>query len=186
MNKINWIIEQHEKTNHKYGNYLPYRFHLEMVSIVFEEFKHLLDDNVDYFTGEVERDDNETLRYSCLIACWGHDLIEDARVSYNDVKSYLGQAAAEIIYAVTNEKGKNRKERANNKYYEGIRNTKGAVFVKMCARIANVRFSKLMKSHQYKMYKEENNEFVISLGYPDSIENLQPMFNCLFNLFGEI
>jgi len=64
-----------------------------------------------------------SLLSACMTACWGHDLIEDCRVSYNDVKDALGQEAADIIYAVTNEKGKNRKERANDKYYEGIRNT---------------------------------------------------------------
>ena len=41
-----------------------------------------------------------------MLACWGHDLIEDTRVSYNDVKGQLGEEAADIIYALTNEKVK--------------------------------------------------------------------------------
>jgi hypothetical protein len=56
------------------------------------------------------------------------------------VKNHLDEGAADIIYAVTNDKGKNRKERAGVKYYEGIRKTPGAVFVKLCDRIANVQY----------------------------------------------
>jgi hypothetical protein len=49
--------------------------------------------------------------------------------------------ASEIVYALTNEKGRNRKERAGKRYYEGIRNTPYAPFVKMCDRMANIRYS---------------------------------------------
>jgi (p)ppGpp synthase/HD superfamily hydrolase len=162
-----WCIDQHEKTNHMYDTYLPYSFHLRMVNKVAEDFKQLLDDTKDYFTGEKYRgpmQDQVTLRGACLLATWGHDLIEDCRVSYSDVKNQLGQEAADIIYAVTNEKGKNRKERANEKYYEGIRNTPGAVFVKLCDRIANVQYSKMTGSRMFEMYKKENIDFMVSLG----------------------
>jgi (p)ppGpp synthase/HD superfamily hydrolase len=106
----------------------------------------------------------ELMRESVILAAWGHDLIEDTRVSYNDVKDKLGFTAAEIIYAVSNEKGKNRKERANEKYYEGIRNTPGAVFVKLCDRIANVQYSKMTGSRMFDMYKKENPDFTLALG----------------------
>ena len=186
MDKIQFCVEQHKSTNHMYDTYLPYKFHLRMVANVAEDFKHLLDDKVDYYTGKVETykraDISVTLQEACLIAAWGHDLIEDTRVSYNDVKSHLGQEAADIIYAVTNEKGKNRKERANEKYYEGIRNTPGAVFVKLCDRIANVQYSKMTKSRMYEMYKKENEHFIHSLGVHPQHE-LHPMFDYLINLF---
>ena len=94
-------------------------------------------------------------------------MIEDTRVSYNDVVQALGKEAADIIYAVTNEKGKNRKERANDKYYEGIRNTPGAVFVKLCDRIANVQYSKMTKSRMYEMYEKENDNFLSKLGFEE-------------------
>lgn len=166
--KIIWCIEQHRKSNHYYSEYLPYEFHLRMCANVFEDFKHLLDDDVDYYSGNkyegIRGDETVTLRDACYYAIWGHDLIEDCRVSFNDVVTYLGQEAAEIIFAVTNEKGKNRKERANEKYYEGIRNTKGAVFVKLCDRIANVQYSKMTKSRMYEMYKSENSHFLEQLG----------------------
>lgn len=174
----------HADTNHRYDSYLPYLFHLKMTVAVFEEYKHLLDDTVDYYTGKVEHDrgiDNtETLREVCEKAAWGHDLIEDTRETYNDVASGMGYAAANVVYALTNEKGKNRKERANDKYYEGIRNTKGAVFVKLCDRIANVRYSKMTRSKMFDMYKKENIAFNTALRngleYPEMWYTLNELF----------
>jgi (p)ppGpp synthase/HD superfamily hydrolase len=104
-------------------------------------------------------------------------------VSYNDVKNQLGQEAADIIYAVSNEKGKTRAERANDKYYEGIRNTPGAVFVKLCDRIANVQYSKMTKSRMFEMYKKENTNFLTKLGGGD-IEYYE-MVVALTNLLNE-
>jgi (p)ppGpp synthase/HD superfamily hydrolase len=189
--KEQWCIDQHKNTNHWYDQYLPYQFHLRMVHQVAIDFQHLLDNTKDYFTGEEyrgPRQEQVTLRESCLIATFGHDLIEDCRVSYNDVKQHLGQEAADIIYAVTNDKGKNRKERAGEKYYEGIRNTPGAVFVKLCDRIANVQYSKMTKSRMFEMYKGENLKFTKSLGLRgDGVEypghEYYPMYEYLMNLF---
>ena len=118
------------------------------------------------------------------MACWGHDLIEDTRTSYNDVNSKLGVHVADIVYAVSNEKGKNRKERANDKYYEGIRETLGAVFVKLCDRIANVQYSKMTKSRMFEMYKKENIDFMIKLGR--EVGNpYEEMYQYLINLFND-
>lgn len=186
MDKQQWCIDQHTKTNHWYDEYLPYSFHLRMVANAAEDFKHLLDDKVDYFTKKREikyGDDNTvTLRSACLTAAWGHDLIEDTRTSYNDVAQILGVEAADIIYAVSNEKGKNRKERANDKYYKGIRDTPGAVFVKLADRIANAQYSKMTKSRMFEMYKKENDGFIKALGYKES-HKLEEMFNYLNDIF---
>lgn len=182
-----WAIEQHRSTNHMYDTYLPYEFHLRMVNQVYEKFQDLLDSTKDYFTGEPivapVADGRVSLRTACHLAVWGHDLIEDTRVSYNDVRNVMGQEAADIIYAVTNEKGKTRKERANAKYYMGIRETPGAVFVKLCDRIANVQYSKMTGSRMYQMYKKENPDFEKALGrYTDS-KHLEEMFLELDKLF---
>ena len=177
MSKIDWILEQHKSTNHQFDTYLPYEFHLRMASNVAQEFIKFIPDSND---GET------SFRESVLMATWGHDLIEDTRVSYSDVKNHLGQEVADIIYAVTNEKGKNRKERANDKYYEGIRNTPGAVFVKLCDRIANVQYSKMTGSRMFEMYKKENDDFIVQLGWDDT--NTHPyfkMFSYLVNLFND-
>jgi (p)ppGpp synthase/HD superfamily hydrolase len=164
QNKINWCIEQHRNTNHYYDEYLPYEFHLRMVTQVAYDFLHLPEN-----------------RWSDLIlACWGHDLIEDTRISYNDCVKVLGEYVADIIYAITNEKGKTRAERANDDYYSLIRETPGATFVKLCDRIANVQYSKLTKSVMFNMYIKENTGFINKLN-PDN--RFQPMVDYLNKLF---
>ena len=167
-----WCIEQHKKTNHFYDDYLPYEFHLRMVHNVFLQFSHLLDDKISL------NKSIHTLRSACENAVWGHDLIEDCRISYNDICIADNAVVAEIIFAVTNEKGRNRAERANSNYYDGIRKTKGAIFVKLCDRIANVQYSKLTKSKMFQKYQQENDNFIEQLGEHEYGE----MVNYLSNL----
>jgi (p)ppGpp synthase/HD superfamily hydrolase len=100
------------------------------------------------------------------------------------VENQLGVEVVDIVYAVTNDKGKNRKERAGDNYYEGIRNTPGAVFVKLCDRIANVQYGKMTKSRMFEMYEKENPEFIRQLGYDMNEYNVYgDMFHYLNNLF---
>lgn len=186
-----WCINKHRDTNHYYDQYLPYEFHLRMVDTVAEQFEHLLDDTLDYALGkkreEMDRGDEfESLRHICRIAVWGHDLIEDTRTSYNDVKSALGIGVANIVYAVTNLRGKTRDERAGDEYYKLIRETKGATFVKLCDRIANVQYSKMTKSRMFEMYKKENDHFMEQLGYSIKEDHeLDEMFCYLIKLFSD-
>jgi (p)ppGpp synthase/HD superfamily hydrolase len=176
--EIQWCIDQHRNTNHFYDTYLPYEFHLRMVAQVADDFIHLVEDRY------IQDSYMNSFRASLKLACWGHDLIEDTRTNYNDVKKMFGENVADIIYAVTNEKGKNRSERANDKYYEGIRNTPGAVFVKLCDRIANVQYSKMTKSRMFETYKKENDHFLTSLGFVEGQAHpLGEMCHYLENLF---
>lgn len=185
--KTQWCIDRHAETNHMYDTYLPYEFHLRMAAHVADRFKHLLNDRLNYYTSEetLMADGFVSLRNACLLAVWGHDLIEDARCSYNDVKSVLGQEAADIVYAVTYNKGRSRKERASSRYYDEIRATPGAVFVKLCDRIANVQYSTMTGSRQRSMYEAENPEFMSQLGRRTDHSHLEPMFAHLESLFTE-
>lgn len=156
-----YAIERHHSTNHRY-NGEPYHVHLEMVVEVAEKFINLIP--------EPDRDD-------VLSACWCHDVIEDCRETFNDVKKATNERVAEIVYACTNEKGKNRKERANAKYYEGVRNTPYASFVKLCDRAANVRYSREKGSRMLGLYKDEMAGFLEKVGggyreLKDYIENI--------------
>jgi (p)ppGpp synthase/HD superfamily hydrolase len=175
--KVDWVLEQHSSTNHMYDKYLPYEFHLRMVVNVADKFMKLMVPKptpVDIDVIELK------------LAAFGHDLIEDTRVTYNDIKEQLGENVADIIYALTNEKGKNRKERASEKYYEGIRNTPGAVFVKLCDRIANVQYSKMTGSRMFEMYKKENYDFMTSLGFVEGQSHpLDEIGMYLENLFND-
>ncbi len=139
-----YAINAHNFTNHTY-NGLPYSHHLQMVVEVANEFIR--------FVPECDRK-------NVIMACWCHDLIEDCRETFNDVKKVVGAEVAEIVYALTNEKGKNRAERGNDKYYAGIRDTPGASFVKLCDRIANVKYSIQTQSRMVEMYRKENEVFL--------------------------
>lgn len=164
--QIEWCKQQHRNTNHLYDNYLPYEFHLNMVANVANRFLNLPPNQWS----------------DLVIACYGHDLIEDTRNTYNDVKESLGEYVADIIYAVTNEKGKNRKQRANDKYYNDILDTPGATFVKLCDRIANIEYSKMTHSKMFEMYKKENNDFMMLMNGFDKSDTYYPMFVHLVNI----
>jgi len=160
-----YAIEKHRDTNHKYNEH-HYDFHLQMVVDVAKQFIHLIP----------EKD-----RENVLGGCWTHDIIEDARENYNDVKQATNESIADLAYALTNEKGKNRKERANDTYYEGIRNTPYAAFIKFCDRIANYKFSVSQGSRMKKMYEKENMNFLMKL----YSEDVHPLAQHLCELMGE-
>lgn len=144
----------HADVNQHYDEH-PYFYHLNKVAC------HV----IEYLPDIIECEDDIL---PVLFGAYFHDSIEDARLTYNDVKKiareYMTEAqaymAAEIVYALTNEKGRNRHERANDKYYEGIRNTKYASLVKACDRLSNYEFAKATKSRMVKMYESEMDEFI--------------------------
>ncbi len=70
-------------------------------------------------------------------ACILHDVVEDTDCSYDELMSLFGYKTAELVWAVTNEPGQNRKERAI-KTYPKIINTEHALRLKLCDRIANL------------------------------------------------
>jgi len=142
-----YAIKCHSDTCHYYDTHL-YSYHLEMVADVANKFIHLIP--------EKDRD-------VVISSAFCHDLIEDARVTYGDVLKATCLEVAEIVYALTNEKGKTRKERANDKYYEGIRNTQYATFVKLCDRIANVHYSMSQRSRMLEVYRKETPDFINTL-----------------------
>jgi len=174
LENIQWCIDRHRATNHYYDKYLPYEFHLRMVVQVLQDFEHLLD-----------CDSDSKYREVIALSCYGHDLIEDTRVSFNECVERLGTTCAEIIYAVTNEKGKDRSERASANYYLGIRAIKEAVFIKLCDRIANVQYSKMTKSSMFDRYKKENENFQKMMGRHTEYKMYEEMFLYLDKLFSE-
>lgn len=70
---------------------------------------------------------------------------------------------ANIVYALENNKGKTREERANDAYYELITETDGATFCKLCDRRANIKYSKENGSDMFEKYKKENVNFIMKL-----------------------
>ena len=152
----------HASVNHAYDRIRPYGFQLDMVV-----------NWVGKYIADVCEKEQDVL--PIYFAAFYHDSIEDARLSYNDVmkiakglmdeeQAYL---ATEIVYALTNEKGRNRAERANEKYFAGIRETPYAPFVKLADRLANTSyaFSKGTADslRMSKVYREELPGFLEAL-----------------------
>lgn len=155
-NAFEYAKERHKDINQKYNGNPYFDAHILKVVAVAEEFKHLLPEH--------EHD-------IVISACALHDAMEDDHgTSYNDMVKKFGAIIAEIVYAVSNEKGRNRVERANKKYYKGIRTTGNADFVKLCDRIANVRSSEMRD-----MYRKEHEHFKSEL----YSHRLKPMWNAL-------
>ena len=80
--------------------------------------------------------------------------------------SIRARDAAEIVYALTNDKGRTRAERAGERYYAGIRQTPFAPYLKMCDRLANLRHSTLFYPRQRmaEVYAQEMPHFLESIG----------------------
>ncbi len=160
----------HDDVNQKYDHVLPYGFHLKMVASFVSRYGYLV--------AESEAD---------ILVLYGsaylHDTIEDARMTYNDIvkfiddfrvgslvlpeeiKRKLEEQVPEIVYALTNEKGRNRKERANETYYKGIRDTRFASFIKMCDRLANIQYTMMFvfANRMLEVYRREYPEFIWSI-----------------------
>lgn len=157
-----FFIHRHDVyCNQKYAGDLPYSFHLKMVDAQALRFQYYITDPIH--------------KTSLIIGIWGHDAIEDARMTFNDIvnlndilhlqleesKLTLVDAqaacrrAAHIIYACTELRGHNRKERHGPEYMTTLINDSDAIFVKLCDIIANVKFSLLENSSMFYKYKTE-------------------------------
>ena len=158
----------HADVNQFYGSDKPYSYHLDCVVEYVIKYGHLVCDC---------QEDILPLFFGAYF----HDSIEDARLTYNDVtkkaiaigltekQAYM---AAEIVYALTNDKGRTREERAGEQYYKGIRNTPYAPFCKMCDRLANLAFSAQMADrsnrHMSEVYRRELPHFLSSIKSADN------------------
>lgn len=98
-----------------------------------------------------------TIDSDVVIAALLHDVLEDCAVSYNDIKEIFGENVANIVFDVTDELGKNRKER-HERTYPKTRKNPDAVIVKLADRIANVLTSQ--SGHpMFQKYSKEYPEF---------------------------
>lgn len=166
--------ELHQSVNQTYGDDLPYGYHLDMVADGVCRFGHLV--------CACEED-----VVPLMFGSYYHDSIEDARLTYNDVMATARRwmteeqalMATELVYALTNEKGRTRAERAGEKYYEGIRKTPYAPFVKLCDRLANTTYSCSEDDDNTRMrevYKGEMPHFLASLNANSDDPRLQVPF----------
>jgi len=129
----------------KHGSQLysgvPYTHHLAEVAAVVRRFHY--DEKLGY-TGD--RD--------LLAAAWLHDVMEDTDTKYKEVAEMFGKRIADLVSAVTDEKGPNRQVR-HALTYPKTRACPGAVTLKLADRIANVERGGLLGD----MYRKEYEDF---------------------------
>jgi len=167
----NLIIQAHRDTNHFYDDNLPYEYHLNLTNKTGKQFKYLIPD-IWFWVEDL---------------LWGHDGIEDARLTYNDIIKFallaghpreIAVKIAEGVRALTNySRGRDRNERMPDYIYKEIAETEGATYGKLCDRIANCKHGLITGSTMRKRYLEEQPHFKEML-YPTSM-NLQPMWDYL-------
>jgi hypothetical protein len=149
-----FAVNKHREKGCRYsGN--DYKLHLDSVVHVGRQYLHLLKDH--------------HLEVLCALSC--HDLLEDCGMNYNDLVTLFKQFSstgdatffADCVYNVTNELGKNRKQRAE-KTYPKIASCSYSTFVKICDRTANMRFGWFAQSDgMFSKYQQEHESFYKAL-----------------------
>lgn len=137
---IEYVKAKHAKQ--KYGENLPYTAHLRAVADVAVEYG---------------------LSEEIVQAAWLHDTLEDTDATLYDLQVRFGREVASLVYSVTDEKGKNRKERAEKTYPKIRMGGWEAITLKLADRIANVRHSTLSNRGLLKMYEKEYPTFKAAL-----------------------
>ncbi len=123
-----YAIRKHINTNYSF-NGEPYEVYLQMIYDVAEKYKHL-----------IKEDGTKNTMNIIYSSCWLYGLMEYCRTPYHEIKSVFGSDIADIVYALTPNKWKSRKDRFNHRYYKEIRETLHADYVKLCITIADVKY----------------------------------------------
>lgn len=152
MDKINraQMVAERAHATQQYDIY-PYMFHINQVLNISQQLGY-----------------DESIQVACIL----HDTLEDSDLSYNDIKKNFGESIAEIVYAVTDELGRDRKERKLRTYHKIRANWKATV-VKICDRIANVEHSKKYNKGMYDMYIKENMDFISNVYSGDNNSDIK-------------
>jgi len=120
-----------------YDGVFPYEKHLDDVVAVMRRFGF------------------DSHEYIC--AAYLHDAIEDGAISYSKIKTHFGFEVAEMVYCVTDEMGRNRKEKKDKTLPKTASNPK-AINLKLGDRIANIEHG-----GKIDMYSDEYDEFCRAL-----------------------
>jgi len=109
---------------------------------------------------------------SSRIQCRLHDILEGTDLSYNDLKEAFGIEIAEVVFLCTDERGRNRKERKSQKFYDDLKQNAQAVKIKVADRLANTRHSVKSGHGMSKMYKKEYAHFKEQLYVPGHVDSM--------------
>lgn len=155
-----WAFDCHKSVNQLYDNY-DYSIHLKFALWVAERF-----------IGFIPEQDRE----SVLVAVAGHDVIEDTRQTYNDVRMAVGKKTAELILACTSPCDERNRTAKAAAVYTKINQLQYATFVKLADRIANMAFGRFGGSEMYSKYVNELDHFIDCISGEYSVDKNQTWF----------
>ena len=138
-----------------YDGVFPYEKHLDDVVRVLKRFG---------FSGRF------------IVAGYLHDAIEDGSISYNKIKTHFGEEVAEMVFCVTDELGRNRKEK-KSKTLPKTASSYDAIVLKLADRIANIEHG-----GKVSMYAKEYDEFCKYLRHDNQNETVKKMWEHLDKL----
>lgn len=105
------------------------------------------------------------------IAAWLHDTVEDTYLTKEEIRAEFGDRVAELVWCVTNEPGKNRRER-HLKTYPKIKANPEALLLKLADRIANIEACYETNSNLIGMYRKEAVSFEKALRVEDQYDEM--------------
>jgi (p)ppGpp synthase/HD superfamily hydrolase len=152
------FVAENAHKNQNYDNIYPYMKHIYDVIDILKRF--------------------DFKNYKMLIAAALHDTIEDDGISYNDIKKHFGFEVAEMVYCVTDELGRNRKEKKEKTLPKTASNP-DAIIIKLADRIANIEHG-----GKIDMYAKEYDEFKGAL-YLNTPKDGKLMWECLDKLLSK-
>lgn len=110
-----------------------------------------------------------------LVAGWLHDTIEDTNITYSKILKEFDKEVAEMVFALTDELGRNRKDR-HEKTYPKLQKNSDSIIVKQADRLANIKTGIREENPMLDMYRKEYKEFKNKLqpygGLPEMWNNL--------------
>jgi hypothetical protein len=157
----------HAYRNLKYGS-APYSAHLDAVVGWVRAYAA---SSPGLFTADELR--------NLVIVCYCHDVIEDTGETYSDCVQVIGLANTERVYQLTNEKGRDRAERANEKYY-GEMTDRLAKTAKIADRTSNMERGTQPGGKGISMlsgYLKTNPHFRDSLYVPGEMDAVWELFD---------
>lgn len=133
----------------------PFIFHLDQVAAIAQQYSHY------WSATEFQLIEN---------LCYLHDVLEDTKVSREEIAENFNAITAQLAFNLTDEPGANRKERKRNTWHK-IRRNRKTIFVKLCDRIANTRYSKFT-GEKIDMYRKEFPQFEAALYNPHEFRSM--------------
>ena len=119
-----------------------------------------------------------------VVAGWCHDVVEDTKTTLDEVRERFGDEVARLVWAVTNEPGKNRKERALATYPKIRAAGRDAVAVKLCDRVVNVEACWKSQDAKLFMYRKEYADFRLALRREEDGTLVMALWDRLDKLLG--